>query len=138
MGKRVWTDATREEVRRLFTVDGLSYGQIADRLGMSRDTVAGLVNRMKLAGQGRNAARGGRRKPAPDAAPKAATANLIDLGRGCCTWPIGDPKSPAFAYCGAAIDGRGPYCVAHRRKAYTAPDRRERGEDRRDRRGLWS
>ena len=37
MGKRVWTDETREQVRHLFVDDGLSYGQISQRLNMSRE-----------------------------------------------------------------------------------------------------
>jgi len=147
MGKRVWTDEQREQVRQLFTTDGLSYGQISQRLGMSRDVVAGLVNRMKLTGQGRNPAHGGHRKrkmvteqQQAEAPLKAASNSLIDLGRACCAWPIGDPKDADFRFCGTPTDGRSPYCLAHREKAYSASEpRRERtAEERRDRRGLWA
>ncbi len=141
MGKRVWTDETREQVRTLFTHDGLSYGQISQRLGMSRDAIAGLVNRMKLTGQGKNAAHGGHKNRRPlEAAPlKAAKQSLIDLGRACCAWPIGDPKDADFRFCGTPIDDRSPYCIEHREKAYTVPVKRERpAEDRRDRRPNWN
>ncbi|MBL8689604.1 MAG: hypothetical protein JNL04_10915 [Rhodospirillaceae bacterium] len=144
MGKRVWTDETREQVRHLFVDDGLSYGQISQRLNMSRDVIAGLVNRMKLTGQGKNAAHGGHRKRKPReaaAAPlKAATQSLIDLGRACCAWPIGDPRNADFRFCGTPTDDRGPYCIEHRQKAYTVAEKRERpADERRDRRiAAWS
>ncbi|MBM3532392.1 MAG: global cell cycle regulator GcrA-like protein [Alphaproteobacteria bacterium] len=145
MGKRVWTDETREQVRTLFTQGGLSYGQISQRLGMSRDVVAGLVNRMNLTGLGRNPAHGGHKKRKlavePHEAPfKTASDSLIDLGRACCAWPIGDPKGADFRFCGTPTDGRSPYCLAHREKAYTASEpRRERtAEERRDRRVPWA
>ncbi|MBM3545883.1 MAG: hypothetical protein FJX54_02930 [Alphaproteobacteria bacterium] len=147
MGKRVWTDEMREQVRTLFTQDGLSYGQISHRLGMSRDVVAGLVNRMKLTGQGRNAAHGGHKKRKLTAelqeqqVPlKAASNSLIDLGRACCAWPIGDPKNADFHFCGTPTDSRSPYCLAHREKAYSAsePKRERAAEERRDRRVPWA
>jgi GcrA cell cycle regulator len=144
MGKRVWSDEQREQVRQLFTTDGLSYGQISQRLGMSRDVVAGLVNRMKLTGQGRNAAHGGHKnrkivvEQEQQTPLKVASNSLIDLGRACCAWPIGDPKDADFRFCGTPVDGKTPYCLAHREKAYTVSEKRDRSaEDRRDRRGLW-
>ncbi len=144
MGKRAWSDEIRAEVRRLFTDEGLSYGQISQRLGMSRDVVAGLVNRLKLTGKGRNPAHGGHGKGrrVEEARPlKAATDNLIDLGRACCAWPIGDPKNPEFRFCGTPTEGRSPYCLAHRQKAYTVSQPREKcakpEDGLRDRRALW-
>ena len=35
-----------------------------------------------------------------------------------CKWPIGDPKAPDFSFCGAAVDGDGPYCPGHHRRAH--------------------
>ncbi len=145
MGKRVWSDEMREQVRRLFTDEGLSYGQISQRLGMSRDVVAGLVNRLKLTGKGRNPSRGGHgkgRQTEESARPlKAATNSRIDLGRACCAWPIGDPKDTEFHFCGTPTDGRSPYCLGHRQKAYTASQPREKrakpDDFLRDRRALW-
>ena len=144
MGKRVWSDETREQVSRLFAIEGFSYGQISQRLGMTRDVVAGLVNRLKLTGKGRNAAHGGHRKrqqKVEDRPLKAAASSLIDLGRACCAWPIGDPRDPEFRFCGTPIDGKSPYCLAHRQKAYAVSQPREKREktheERRDRRALW-
>jgi GcrA cell cycle regulator len=48
-----------------------------------------------------------------------ATRTLATLERGECRWPIGDPKSPTFGYCGcAAIPGKS-YCETHDKRAYT-------------------
>ena len=37
--------------------------------------------------------------------------NLVHLAVHACKWPIGDPKSPDFSFCGRRADGR--YCAAH-------------------------
>ena len=51
--------------------------------------------------------------PAPvryvDEAPGSAT--VLTLGAHMCKWPIGDPKSPDFSFCGRHAEGR--YCTAH-------------------------
>jgi GcrA cell cycle regulator len=41
--------------------------------------------------------------------------NLIHLGAHACKWPIGDPQSSTFSFCGAEAGGR--YCVGHERRA---------------------
>jgi GcrA cell cycle regulator len=147
MGKRVWSDEVRAQVIKWFTEDGLSYGQISQRLGVSRDVVAGLANRLGLAGKGKTPAQGGWRASTGgnNAAPQVAPRSLIDLGRTGCAWPVGDPKSPEFHFCGQEVEDRSPYCVDHRKKAYSASEPRERdkgmGERQfqpgRDRRALW-
>lgn len=80
--------------------------------------------------------------PAVMAAPAAAPAprpiaqdvviamservSIMDLRESMCRWPLGDPTSPDFRYCGARMQiGLGPYCAAHARIAYQpAQDRR--------------
>ncbi|MFN3520613.1 MAG: GcrA family cell cycle regulator [Phenylobacterium sp.] len=48
-------------------------------------------------------------------APGSAT--VLTLGAHMCKWPIGDPASEGFTFCGRrATDG--PYCVEHARVAY--------------------
>lgn len=48
-----------------------------------------------------------------------ATRTLATLDRGECRWPIGDPKTAAFGFCGCeAIPGK-PYCQTHDQRAYT-------------------
>jgi GcrA cell cycle regulator len=35
-----------------------------------------------------------------------------------CKWPIGDPSSDSFSFCGRRSDDGTPYCVEHARVAY--------------------
>jgi GcrA cell cycle regulator len=63
------------------------------------------------------------RKPRPAAPPSTALARLTALDarlpdRGC-RWPQGDPRDPAFRYCGAPLAVVGAsYCADHMRAAY--------------------
>jgi len=44
--------------------------------------------------------------------------NLMELDRNDCRWPIGDPRSSDFGFCGCeAVPGL-PYCETHRQRAY--------------------
>ncbi len=49
--------------------------------------------------------------------------SLMELTSKNCHWPIGDPKNPDFAFCGAATQ-HGPYCSGHKRMAYEPRTRR--------------
>lgn len=44
-----------------------------------------------------------------------------------CRWPIGDPRSPDFAFCGAEIIPTKPYCREHFRRAFVKAPKREPG-----------
>ena len=46
------------------------------------------------------------------------TATVLTLGAKMCKWPIGDPSSDAFSFCGRRADDGTPYCVEHARVAY--------------------
>ncbi len=50
-----------------------------------------------------------------------------------CKWPVGDPKDPAFAYCGRLKTATGPYCAAHHHCAvdHAGTARARKGRDRR-------
>src|SRR3954453_14437492 len=49
--------------------------------------------------------------------PLAQRRSLLELTRGACRWPVGDPSYPDFFFCGAeTLRGR-PYCAAHRARA---------------------
>jgi GcrA cell cycle regulator len=63
-------------------------------------------------------------KPAQPAAPVPApipdlpgTATVMTLGAHMCKWPIGDPSSREFSFCGRRAS-EGVYCVEHARVAY--------------------
>jgi len=62
---------------------------------------------------------------APIAAPRPApyveqpgTATVLTLGAHMCKWPIGDPATDSFTFCGRRSSEEGPYCVEHARLAY--------------------
>ncbi len=46
------------------------------------------------------------------------TATVLTLGAHMCKWPIGDPSTDDFTFCGRRSGGDGPYCNDHARVAY--------------------
>ncbi len=51
--------------------------------------------------------------------------SLLELNEATCHWPVGDPSSPEFFFCGGKALGGLPYCAHHSRIAYQpAADRR--------------
>jgi GcrA cell cycle regulator len=67
--------------------------------------------------------------PRPDAAQRVVlrpapyieepgTATVLTLGAHMCKWPIGDPATADFTFCGRRSSEEGPYCVEHARLAY--------------------
>ena len=48
------------------------------------------------------------------------SATVLTLGACMCKWPIGDPSSTEFSFCGAQAT-RGVYCTTHAGLAYQAP-----------------
>lgn len=145
-----WTDARVAKLRDLWR-EGLSASTVAARLGVSRNAVIGKVHRLGLSKSGehdsarprlparpkapRRASRA-RPKPAPRPALQAPVhavdlpglvGRLEALGAQACHFPIGDPKSDDFAFCGRKRS-RGPYCAAHAAVAFRpvppAQDRR--------------
>ncbi|WP_454629620.1 GcrA family cell cycle regulator [Bradyrhizobium cenepequi] len=63
------------------------------------------------------------------AIPIRRRKSLLDLRDRDCKWPVGDPASPDFFFCGGPTSEGSPYCAPHCRVAYTdaAQRRRERG-----------
>ena len=54
------------------------------------------------------------------------SATVLTLGAHMCKWPIGDPSTDSFTFCGRRSDGDGPYCVNHARVAYQPQQPRKR------------
>ena len=44
---------------------------------------------------------------------KAKKIGLMELTERTCKWPIGDPATPNFWFCGLAVKPGKPYCEAH-------------------------
>jgi GcrA cell cycle regulator len=150
-----WTDERVEMLKRLW-LDGLSASQIAKQLGgVTRNAVIGKVHRLGLSGRAApshpsrttfKAPRPARpaAPPAPrprtiepralqPAAPRPApfvelpgTATVLTLGAHMCKWPIGDPSTDGFTFCGRRAGDEGPYCVDHARIAYQPPQARKK------------
>ena len=140
MSNAAWSDDRVTTLSKLW-LDGLSASQIAKQLGgVTRNAVIGKVHRLGLSGRGAPSAptRAPRlaaprhRRPVRAALPaehplravslrptmpategSGLVDNLVQLGAHACKWPIGDPKSPGFSFCGRRTDGR--YCEAHER-----------------------
>jgi GcrA cell cycle regulator len=59
-------------------------------------------------------------------APRSAGVTIMELREAMCRFPLGDPTSPEFRFCGArAITGL-PYCSHHARIAYQPAAERKR------------
>ncbi|CAM5202885.1 GcrA cell cycle regulator [Bosea thiooxidans] len=57
--------------------------------------------------------------------PFSERVTIMDLREYMCRWPMGDPTSPDFRFCGARSQTGLPYCAHHSRIAYQpAADRR--------------
>ncbi len=54
-------------------------------------------------------------------AEEPGSATVLTLGAHMCKWPIGDPSTDGFSFCGRRSGGEGPYCVEHARVAYQPP-----------------
>ena len=64
-------------------------------------------------------------KPWDDRKLLATVNTLLELTEDTCHWPIGDPGSPDFFFCGGKSLSSLPYCAHHSRVAYQpAADRR--------------
>lgn len=50
---------------------------------------------------------------------RAGGATILTLANHMCKWPIGDPSSAAFTFCGGRRE-TGPYCHQHAQVAYTS------------------
>jgi GcrA cell cycle regulator len=150
-----WTDERVETLKKLW-LDGLSASQIAKQLGgVTRNAVIGKVHRLGLSGratpsQPQRPAFKAPRAPRPPiaaapaprramepalpahapapvlAAEEPGTATVLTLGAHMCKWPIGDPSSDSFTFCGRRSDREGPYCSEHARVAYQ-PQQQKKG-----------
>lgn len=58
--------------------------------------------------------------------PPEERISLLQLTEKTCKWPIGDPMSSEFHFCGRSSDEGKPYCDFHSRRAYHQIDRKRR------------
>ena len=65
--------------------------------------------------------------------PMSLRVTIVDLKEAMCRWPLGDPTSADFRYCGSPAPGAGPYCAHHGKLAYQPMQDRRRERDRNQR-----
>ncbi|MGF1457021.1 MAG: GcrA family cell cycle regulator [Alphaproteobacteria bacterium] len=137
-----WTDERVDLLKKLWA-DGLSASQIARQLGdVTRNAVIGKVHRLGLSGRGSPTRSERPRavtvpkpqvkpvflKPVPVEKPvvleNGEFATNTTLKENMCKWPIGDPATPNFRFCGHQAKDGTPYCDAHARVAYQPMERR--------------
>lgn len=58
--------------------------------------------------------------------PVEQRLSLLQLNEHTCKWPIGDPLTPEFYFCGQHSDEGKPYCDFHSRRAYHQLDKKRR------------
>jgi GcrA cell cycle regulator len=61
-----------------------------------------------------------------------------DIRESACRWPLGDPRSGDFAYCGLTPVGGQSYCAGHYQMAYRSPHARPIASERRGLRAVGS
>ena len=143
-----WTPERIEQLRA-HVGSGMTCSQIAAAIGVSRNAVIGKLHRLGLS-SGRPAGASARANCPPRArhsrgptqrrllrlayarAPldeimsgvvviSTHPCSLIDIDTHQCRWPIGDPASTNFLFCGNDAIVGFTYCVGHARMAYRAP-----------------
>ncbi|MEM9990065.1 MAG: GcrA family cell cycle regulator [Pseudomonadota bacterium] len=127
-----WTDDRVEQLKELWS-EGLSASQIANKMGgVTRNAVIGKVHRLGLAGRATPAAPKPKAIPnpvseAPSSSPSLSFESLYldedrptvsTIGNNQCKWPIGDPASEEFHFCGQPTSGGKPYCAYHSQLAF--------------------
>jgi len=54
---------------------------------------------------------------------------VTKAGERQCRWPVGDPRSPDFRFCGCQVYETLPYCIDHARVAYQNIGRKHRASE---------
>jgi len=146
-----WTPERIEQLKSCMT-RGMTCSQIAAQIGVSRNAVIGKIHRLGLS-SGRPAGAPARANCPPRARhPRGPTqrrllrlayaqapldaimsdvvvislhpCSLVDIDHHQCRWPIGDPATPNFMFCGNDAIRGFAYCVGHARMAYRPAARR--------------
>ena len=127
-----WSDKRVKELKRLWDM-GLSITEIGKQLNVSRNSVAGKVDRMDLKSRAspinKSATKSttkstGKPLPSinevnPEKLPLALIFRRLDWSRNKCSWPVGHPSDKDFSFCEKPVIPGKPYCANHCLTAYT-------------------
>lgn len=118
-----WT-ADRIEILKSLWDEGLSTSEIGGRLGITKNSVVGKVHRLGLP-----------KRQSPIRTPvrrvveqevRTDVVKIEELSTGMCRWPMGEPGTESFSFCGrSSVEGR-PYCDEHCARAYVKPSKDDR------------
>ncbi len=116
----IWSDDARVAVLREMWAMGKTASEIAKELGTTRNAVIGKAHRLELTGRPSPIKQRLVKTPPVQATPQKATgsATILALGDRSCKWPMGDPLSAEFHFCGKNAAGGLPYCEQHAQLAY--------------------
>src|ERR1700758_200202 len=70
--------------------------------------------------------------------PMSQRLSLLELNEATCHWPVGDPASPDFFFCGGKALSGLPYCAHHSRVAYQPASDGSRQKRRSADRNRWT
>ncbi len=149
-----WTEDRVEILTKLWAEGLSASQIAAKLGGVTRNAVIGKVHRLGLSGRAkpkRKTAKPAtrrktttarkrpavRRRPSPRPAPppppvpleakplpNGEYATIMTLTESLCKWPLGDPTSSDFRFCGRGTEKGEPYCKAHAQLAYQPSRRR--------------
>lgn len=121
--------ATSSQPRQKKTIRTGGSGRTTGRGGSAGRTVTAVIGATALQQQfSVDAVADPVIKPAADVVvPISKKLSLIELNEKTCKWPIGDPLTEDFHFCGNDSGESGPYCTYHASLAFQPPaDRRRR------------
>ncbi|MCB9988239.1 MAG: gcrA cell cycle regulator family protein [Rhodospirillales bacterium] len=135
-----WTEERVALLKKLWG-EGRTAAEIAKELGdVTRNAVIGKAHRLKLSNRVSPIQQNTKKvtsKIAVEEKPKAARlakpvmrdpvktdgVTMAELTPKMCRWPMGDPKSADFRFCGCNSVPSMPYCEEHARMAYQTTSR---------------
>ena len=128
----VWTDDRLEELKRLWVDEALASNEIAQRMGISRGTVMGKVNRLgllrhravlslaplsedaetsqELASPLTSVSAAAFSRPENHVSSRGKHPTIFELRAGQCRFPLGRKNEPAEFFCGKPTALPKPYC----------------------------
>jgi len=118
-----WNESRIETLKALWD-EGLSTSEIGGRLGITKNSVVGKVHRLGLPKRQSPIRAPVRRVAEPEVRTDAVKIDALSTGM--CRWPMGEPGTETFSFCGRNSVEHRPYCEEHCARAYVKPSRDDR------------